>query len=123
MRSVVQSGHVSNYYLGETIKDDEVELIQKECERLGLAVENTRVRKDKDGTLTILVASASTEVPESVAKLIGDTVKVEYGDFADALRKSADSLLEAKKYAANDHQKTMLEGYASRLVEFHGPND
>ena len=37
-----QDGHISNYYLGETITDDEVAAVQKAAEKLELAIENTR---------------------------------------------------------------------------------
>ncbi|KIO34275.1 hypothetical protein M407DRAFT_64255 [Tulasnella calospora MUT 4182] len=77
-----------------------------------------RVRKNKDGSFTLLVASASTTAPDantpktttldSKAKLA-----IEYGDFKEALEKSADALTEAKKYAANDTQRKMLDGYIS----------
>lgn len=39
---IVQSGHLSNYYLGELIDDDEVAAVQSAAEKLGLAIENTR---------------------------------------------------------------------------------
>ncbi|KAG8859362.1 hypothetical protein FRB96_004577 [Tulasnella sp. 330] len=108
------AGHVSNYYLGETIQDNEVELIQKESERLGLAVENTR-------SFDLLIASALKEAPnsKSTAAATSDSkikVNVEYGDFSEALQKSANALEEAKKYAANDIQRKMLEGYAKSFI-------
>ncbi|KAG8890863.1 hypothetical protein FRB98_004908 [Tulasnella sp. 332] len=115
------AGHVSNYYLGETIQDNEVELIQKESERLGLAVENTRVRKNNDRSFDLLIASALKEAPnsKSTAAATSDSkikVNVEYGDFSEALQKSANALEEAKKYAANDIQRKMLEGYAKSFI-------
>ncbi|KAG9013863.1 hypothetical protein FRB93_000244 [Tulasnella sp. JGI-2019a] len=115
------AGHLSNYYLGETIQDDEVEMIQKESERLGLAVENTRVRKNTDGSFDLLIASASHEAPKSTKEstVASDSkvkVKVKYGDFSEPLRKSATALEEAKKYAANDIQRRMLEGYAKSFI-------
>ncbi|KAG8954151.1 hypothetical protein FRC04_000371 [Tulasnella sp. 424] len=111
-------GHVSNYYLGEKIKDEEVEAIQKAAEKLNIAVENTRVRKNKDGSFTLLVASASKTAADANAPTsttLDSKVKltIEYGDFETSLQKSADALTEAKKYAANDTQKKMLDGYIS----------
>ena len=35
-------GHVSNYYLGEVISDEEVAIIQAAAEKLGIDVLNTR---------------------------------------------------------------------------------
>ncbi|KAG9051056.1 hypothetical protein FS837_012563 [Tulasnella sp. UAMH 9824] len=111
-------GHVSNYYLGEKIKDEEVEAIQKAAEKLNIAVENTRVRKNKDGSFTLLVASASTTAPDANAPktaTLDSKVKltIEYGDFETALQKSVLALTEAKKHAANDIQRKMIEGYIS----------
>lgn len=64
------------------------------------------------------MASVSRSAPETLnEKAISASainLKVEYGDFSDALRKSRDALLEAEKYAANDHQRNMLAGYAKR---------
>ena len=37
-----QAGHISNYYLGEIIQDEEVAAVQAAAEKLGVAVENTR---------------------------------------------------------------------------------
>ena len=37
-----REGHVSNYYLGEPILDDEVAAIQAIAEKLGIDVLNTR---------------------------------------------------------------------------------
>ncbi|KAG8924473.1 hypothetical protein FRC02_010405 [Tulasnella sp. 418] len=112
------AGHVSNYYLGETITDEEVELVQKAAERLGLAVENTRVRKNSSKSFTLLVASASKSAPETLqssevvlSEEEGIKLTVQYGDFADALAKSAEALENAIPYAANEHQKKMLELY------------
>jgi hypothetical protein len=34
---------VSNYYLGETIGDEEVAAVQAAAEKLGIAIENTRL--------------------------------------------------------------------------------
>lgn len=37
-----QAGHVSNYYLGELIQDEDVAAVQSATEKLKLAIENTR---------------------------------------------------------------------------------
>ncbi|KAI0638610.1 aflatoxin-detoxifizyme [Trametes polyzona] len=107
-------GHVSNYYLGEPPTDEEVAAIQTAAEKLDISVLNTRVRKDGPDNFTLLIASADPqartfhdiEILDKKAKLT-----VEYGDFADSLRQAVSALAEAKKYAANDHQVAMLEGY------------
>lgn len=78
-----------------------------------------RVRKNKDGSFTLLVASASKTAADANAPTsttLDSKVKltIEYGDFETSLQTSADALTEAKKYAANDTQKKMLDGYISR---------
>lgn len=35
-------GHISNYYLGQTIIDDEVSVVQAAAEKIGVDVLNTR---------------------------------------------------------------------------------
>lgn len=35
-------GHVSNYYLGEVITDEEVAAVQQSAEKLGIDILNTR---------------------------------------------------------------------------------
>ncbi|TBU39191.1 aflatoxin-detoxifizyme [Dichomitus squalens] len=107
-------GHISNYYLGEPPTDEEVAAIQAAAEKLSLSVLNTRVRKDSPDTFALLIASAETKPKEVHEFKIGERhakLSIEYGDFSDALKKAADALEEAKKYAANDHQVGFLEKY------------
>ncbi|KAG6897567.1 hypothetical protein C0992_000155 [Termitomyces sp. T32_za158] len=107
-------GHVSNYYLGEPVTDEDVAAVQAAAENLGIDVLNTRVVKNGPGDFTLLVASArshpstthSVDHKSSVTK-----VKIEYGDFSGPLQGVINALQEAKKYAANEHQTAMIEGY------------
>ncbi|KAJ2984708.1 hypothetical protein NUW54_g10409 [Trametes sanguinea] len=107
-------GHVSNYYLGEPPSDEEVAAVQDAAEKLNINILNTRVRKDAPDNFTLLVASAESR-PKATheIQILGNKAKlsVEYGDFSDALQKTVAALTEAKKYAANDHQVAMLDGY------------
>ncbi|KAK0433619.1 aflatoxin-detoxifizyme [Armillaria borealis] len=109
-----KDGHVSNYYLGEAVGDAEVDAIQSAAEKLGVDILNTRVRKNGTGDYTLLVASAKTSPPAAHDFQI-DTkpakLTIEYGDYASSLTKVVAALQEAKKYAANDHQSAMIEGY------------
>ncbi|KAG5652743.1 hypothetical protein H0H81_003884 [Sphagnurus paluster] len=107
-------GHVSNYYLGEPITDEEVASVQAAAEALGIDVLNTRVVKNDVDDFTLLVASAQTQPTVTHAidhKSAKATLKVEYGDFSESLKAVNEALREAKKYAANDNQKEMIEGY------------
>lgn len=107
------AGHISNYYLGETIQDADVEAVQAAIEKLKIAVENTRVRKNSAHHFTVLVASAdSKSITHSYTHNDREiTVNVEYGDFTKELHNAANALKEAKKYVANENQAKMLEGY------------
>ncbi|KAL0946907.1 hypothetical protein HGRIS_013069 [Hohenbuehelia grisea] len=107
-------GHISNYYLGERITDEEVESVQVAAEKLGVDVLNTRVRKNGPGDFTLLVASANskTDAAQSLELQGGKgKLNVEYGDFSAPLKKAVDALAKAKQYAANEHQEAMLTGY------------
>ncbi|KXN89266.1 Dipeptidyl peptidase 3 [Leucoagaricus sp. SymC.cos] len=107
-------GHVSNYYLGEVIDDEEVVAIQTAAEKLKVDVLNTRVVKNGPGDYVLLVASAAA-APSTVHDIdiqgMKAKVTVEYGDFSPVLQRVNEALREAKKYAANDHQVKMIEGY------------
>ncbi|KAJ3804498.1 aflatoxin-detoxifizyme [Lentinula lateritia] len=107
-------GHVSNYYLGEVISDEEVGDVQTAAENLGVDVLNTRLRKNGPEDFTLLVASAQS-TPSAIHYISGKSgsfkLTVEYGDHAAALKKVVVSLQEAKKYTANSHQTKMVEKY------------
>ncbi|KAJ6630797.1 aflatoxin-detoxifizyme [Mycena sp. CBHHK59/15] len=104
-------GHVSNYYLGETISDNEVADIQAALEKLGVDVLNTRVRKESSTSFTVLVASAKSQKDVNVDLTKGSTLTIKYGDMQQPLAKAVSYLEEAKKYAQNDNQTAMIEGY------------
>ncbi|KAF8212242.1 aflatoxin-detoxifizyme [Mycena galopus ATCC 62051] len=104
-------GHISNYYLGETILDDEVADIQAAAEKLGIDLLNTRVKKESSTSFSLLVASANLQPEVTVDLGKGSTLTVKYGDMQESLAKVVASLQEAKKYAQNAHQTAMIEGY------------
>ncbi|KAG8746386.1 hypothetical protein FRC10_005097 [Ceratobasidium sp. 414] len=111
-------GHVSNYYPGsQVITDEEAAEIQKFAEKIGLDIENTRVRKDSSTSFAILVASADKKPAEKHSPAFDNVdITIEYGDHSAALQKVVAALEEAKKYAgmwlpANEHQVKMTEGY------------
>lgn len=109
------NGHISNYYLGQLTTKDEVDAIQTAAEKLGIDILNTRVRKDGPSDFTLLVASAekNTNIKEETISINGQTMtlKIEYGDHSEAMRRSVDALKKAKEYAANDHQASALSCY------------
>ncbi|KAJ3559406.1 hypothetical protein NM688_g375 [Phlebia brevispora] len=108
------AGEVSNYYLGDPVTDEEVAAIQAAAEKSGVDVLNTRVKKSSPTEFTLLVASAETKASATHNIDILDRkakLTVEYGDFSGPLSKTVAALKEAKKYAANEHQEAMLDGY------------
>ncbi|KAF8798016.1 aflatoxin-detoxifizyme [Phlegmacium glaucopus] len=108
-------GHISNYYLGEPINDNEVAAVQAAAEKIGVDVLNTRVVKNGPNDFTLLVASAQTQahVFHEIDTKQGDKakLKVQYGDFSADLTKVVRALDEAKIYTANDNQTKMIEAY------------
>ncbi|KAF9260465.1 aflatoxin-detoxifizyme [Marasmius fiardii PR-910] len=109
-----REGHISNYYLGEVISDDEVTQVQTAAEELGIDILNTRVKKNGAGDFTLLVASAQNQAAATHELEVKSTkikLTIEYGDHAAALQKVVAALREAKKYTANDHQTAMIEAY------------
>ncbi|KAL5533047.1 hypothetical protein ACEPAF_4823 [Sanghuangporus sanghuang] len=107
-------GHVSNYYIGEPITDEEVLAIQTAAEKEGIDVLNTRVEKVNPNKFILHVASVDSQskaTHEVKANTLEFSLEVRYGDFTTALQKSVNNLKEAKKYAANEHQEEMLDGY------------
>ncbi|TFK97989.1 aflatoxin-detoxifizyme [Pterulicium gracile] len=102
-------GHTSNYYMGETITDSEVAVVQQAAEKLGIDVLNTRVSKQSSEAFTLHIASVNGGVQDNVAA--SPHVSVKHGDFATQLKRVNEALTEAKKHAANPTQVSMLDGY------------
>ncbi|KAG6866907.1 hypothetical protein C0991_003822 [Blastosporella zonata] len=107
-------GHVSNYYIGQPVTDEDVAAVQAAAENLGIDVLNTRVVKNGPDNFTLLVASANSQ--PSATHIVDHksskaTLKIQYGDFSGPLTAVVDALQEAKKYTANANQTAMIEGY------------
>ncbi|KAK9479712.1 peptidase family M49-domain-containing protein [Lipomyces japonicus] len=118
-----EKGHVTSYYFGSVTKK-EIDAIHDAVGRKILP-ENTRLSKDADGNLTLLIAShvdndgAKAAYGENVlptefdVPALGDGVKVlvKYGDHARELGLIANSLEKAIEYAENANQTEMLKAY------------
>ena len=110
-------GHVSNYYIGEIISDDEVAAVQAAAEKLGIDVLNTRydsdlmtvhwqitfsvaffrVVKNAEGDFTLLVASVESHSQAMHVIDNGPTkvkLRVQYGDYSKELSAVVDALRE-----------------------------
>ncbi|KAJ7774615.1 peptidase family M49-domain-containing protein [Mycena maculata] len=106
-----KEGHISNYYLGETISDNEVADIQTATEKLGVDILNTRVKKENSNHFSVLVASAKLQPDVTVDFGKGSKLTIKYGDMQKPLAKAVSCLQEAKKYTQNANQTAMIEGY------------
>lgn len=111
----LDEGHVTNYYSGDITQDD-IKAVQKWNESRGEDPLNTRIFKGKDGVLELRVASGDeTKKPEEFKIEDGRTVRVVYGDYKEELKAIADEVEKAVPYAANKHQKSMLEHYVKHF--------
>jgi len=111
-------GHTSNYYPSNPPpSEDEVNEVQALCDAAGVSTLNTRLTKEADGSLKLLIASASAaEWPSSFPKSLksdklGFTVNLVGGDYALQLAAVANHLAEATKWAEDDNRKAMLAKY------------
>jgi dipeptidyl-peptidase-3 len=118
-------GHLTTYYPDSPeITKDEVDAVSKWMAFKGLLPENTRLRKTKDGVFELLIASATTSVPEkggdigkdfeyviSDGPLEGKTVKLVYGDYAKEMDAIATYIRKAAENAENTTQEKMHLAY------------
>jgi dipeptidyl-peptidase-3 len=88
-------------------------------ESKGLLPENTRISKTGDG-FEVLIASASKD-PSSEERDLKDSewtlddgkkVKLVFGDYSKEMDTIAHHIEEAKKYAANNNEREMMEEYS-----------
>lgn len=114
------AGHVSQYYpQSPSITKEEITGVSDFLESKGLLPENTRIRKTKDG-FEVLIASAVSnpsaeqrDLKESEWTLDdGKKLNLVFGDYSEEMDTIAFHIEEAKKYAANDNQKKMMEEYS-----------
>lgn len=114
------AGHVSTYYPDSpSITKEEITGVSDFLESKGLLPENTRISKTSDG-FSVLIASASSN-PSSEERDLKDSewtlddgkkVKLVFGDYSKEMETIAHHIEEAKKYAANDNEREMMEEYS-----------
>ncbi|KAK5937926.1 hypothetical protein PMZ80_010055 [Knufia obscura] len=118
-------GHTTAYYPdSSSITKDEIQTIQDVMESVNLMPENTRVRKEKDGNYSLLIASGIKNPPADqrdlgdktslplTGKLEGKTLNLVYGEYLNQMAAAALEIKRAEKVALNDTEKSMLEEYA-----------
>lgn len=127
----LDEGHMTTYYPDSpSITKAEISAVSDWCGEKGLLVENTRLRKTKDGVFELLIASAVTSVPENggdIGKetefvfedgiLKGKTLKLVFGDYSEIMAKIANYHLSAVEESANENQKKMHLEYAKSFKE------
>ncbi|ORX95391.1 dipeptidyl-peptidase III [Basidiobolus meristosporus CBS 931.73] len=111
----VDDGHVSNYYSENVAKKDILE-VQRYLESIDVDSLNTRLFKISDSEFEVRIASAQQKEPQVHKTPEGKSVKITYGDYHETMRKVADEIQAAIKYAANDNQRQMLEKYAESFT-------
>ncbi|CCF32300.1 peptidase family M49 [Colletotrichum higginsianum] len=119
-------GHMTTYYPDSPhITQNEIEAVSAWMEKKGLLPENTRLRKTKEGSFELLIASAVTSVPteggdigkETEFQLEGDlltgkTIKLVYGDYAEEMKAISEYIKKAQENSSNEIQAKMHEAYA-----------
>ena len=117
-----EQGHTSAYYPeSEGITKDEIEMVSTALAEKELLVENTRLRKRKDGEFELLIASAEKN-PKKEDRDLGATDTIElkggkklnlvFGDYADAMAGITREMKLAEKEALNETEAKMMSEYA-----------
>jgi len=101
--------HCSTYYSANVVKE-EIDLVQRFLESKNINVYNTRLFKNDQGEFVVKFASGEV-LPSSKHVFEGKTIRMEYGDYQKEMAQIADALHKAIPYAANEHQRNMLEKY------------
>ncbi|KAJ0164382.1 putative dipeptidyl peptidase 3 [Colletotrichum tanaceti] len=119
-------GHMTTYYPDSPhITQNEIEAVSTWMERKGLLPENTRLRKAKEGSFELLIASAVTSVPiegGDIGKetefqledelLKGKTIKLVYGDHAEEMKAISEYIKKAQENSSDEVQAKMHKAYA-----------
>lgn len=109
-------GHVTAYYGGDGITEEEIKQINLFTSSKGLLPENSRLFKTGPKEFVFKIASAlscpngefedSYQLPNGLG-----TLKLEYGDSSKEFTHIAEEMKSAIAYTANEHQKKTIEAY------------
>jgi dipeptidyl-peptidase-3 len=117
-------GHVSGYYSDNVSKKD-IEFVQAFLDQKNISTLNTRMFKsEKGGKTHFRVVIASSDIKEGeLFEHEGHVIRIQYGDFSEAMKKIAENMKKAIPFAANEHQANMLKSYVesfeSGSIEAH----
>ncbi|RMZ83264.1 hypothetical protein DV738_g1276, partial [Chaetothyriales sp. CBS 135597] len=124
------SGHLSAYYPdSQHITKAEIAAVSDACEKAGLPVENTRLRKTSTkGEFELLIASA-TDNPPVADRDLGSTdyleleldgskgkCKLVFGDYKESMGKIAAEIKNAEQAALNETERKMHEQYGKSFA-------
>ena len=105
----------SAYYPGAPISYEEVKAISKVLERQHIFPENTRIRKVTSGPDVVYEVLQASVLPHTrdLPKhgLDEPSVRLVGSDHAEQLAKICEEARLAERYAANDHQRKILQRY------------
>ncbi|KAG4435746.1 hypothetical protein IFR05_008760 [Cadophora sp. M221] len=127
----LEDGHMTTYYPdSKGITKAEIGAVSDFMGKIGLLVENTRLRKNPNGNFDLLIASAVTQVPEAggdVGKTTefdldadavkGKKLKLVYGDYHKEMALITEYHKKAAENAANENQKKMQLAYVKSFEE------
>ncbi len=104
----------SNYY-GENVTSEDIALVKAFMVERKLEAWNTRLFKDDaSGVLTVRIAAAKERTVGPIAYK-GNLIILEYGDHAAIMKRVAWAFGKALPYAANAHQRKMIESYIAHF--------
>lgn len=126
----LEDGHMTTYYPDSPdILKTEIEAVADWMAAKGLLPENTRLRKNKDGSFDLLIASAVTSMPaegsdagkESTyvledGPLKGKTINLVFGDHSKEMALIAAECKAAAEFGENQTQKDMYLAYESAFT-------
>ena len=104
---------VSAYY-SDNVEQSDIDAAASFMKSLGMEAWNTRLTREADDSLHILVASALKQ-PSREFTHEGRRFVIEYGDHAEILQRVVRSLSAALPYAANDNQRRMILAYINHF--------
>jgi len=107
---------ISAYYSPD-IRTADIQLVNDFLTEQKLNPYNQRLFKVNEKHFTVCVASASTKRESETHAFRDCVIDVEYGDFSEPLTKVVHHLREARKFAANDNQRLMLDAYIRYLED------
>lgn len=106
------NGGASSYY-SYNISSEDAEFVKQFLQEINISPLNTRVIKINPKYYNILFCSQQSVVKKFDYK--GVTIELIYGDFAPFMTKVVENLKLCGNFAANEHQKNMIQKYVEHF--------